>query len=171
FDNHAPPMAIFFLHQADFRNPLDDVAGEGRRSGEVEKIVTVGVMLLIDPGKGVFQLVVGSRIVEIPTYITYAVDKPFPQFGIDRAGGELLKTFGDLPSRVVIAHGTAAHADHGELARQQLLAGEVVESRYQLSAREVAGKAEDHHDTRISCTPYPRFGCCRKNFCLSHYYP
>src|ERR1700687_6017136 len=128
-------------------------------------------MLLFDLGKGFFQLVIGSGIVEIPTYITYAADKPFPPIGIDGAGCELVEIFGNLRPRVIIAHGTAAHADHGELARQQLLAGEVVESWNQLPAREVAGKAEDHHDTRISCTPDPRFGCCRQNFCLSHCCP
>src|ERR1700675_1567249 len=132
FDNHAPPVVVFFLHQADLRNPLDDVAEEVGRGSEIEKIVAVRVVLLIDLGKGFFQLVVSSGVIEIPTYITYAADKPFPQFGIDRSGGELFEAFGELLARVIIAHWSAAHSDHGELAGQQLLAGEIVESGNQL---------------------------------------
>src|SRR5450759_3210987 len=161
-------MAILFCHQADFRKPLDDVAEEVGRGGEVKKIGAVGVVILVDLGKRFFQLVIGSGIVEISTHVTYAADEPVPQFGIDGAGCELFEVFGDLLPRIVIAHGAAAHADHGELARQQLLAGEVVESGNQLAARQVAGKAEDHHDTRISGSPDSRFGGCWQNFCLSH---
>src|ERR1700693_2281669 len=108
-------MAVFFLHQADFRNPLHDVAEEIGRGREVKKIVTVGVMLLVDLGKGFFQLVVGSGIVEIPTYITYAADKPLPQFGIDGPGCKLFEVFGDFLPRVLIAHRSATDADYREL--------------------------------------------------------
>jgi len=98
----------------------------------------------------------------------HAADKPFPQLGINGATGELFEVFGELLPRVVVAHGGPADADHSKLLRQQLLAGEVVEGGNQFAARQVAGKAEDHHDTRISRPPDPRFGCCRQNFCLSH---
>ena len=106
-------------------------------------------MLLVNLGQRFFQLVVGRGIVEISTDVIDAADKPFPQIVINGASGELLKVFGELLSRIVVAHRTAAHADHGELARQQLLAGEVVESGNQLASGQVAGKAENHHDTWI----------------------
>ena len=168
FDNHPPPMAVPFGHQADFRKPLDDVAEEVGRGGEVKEIVAVAVVFLVNPGQRLLQLVVSSGIVEISTHIIYAADKPFPQISSDVAGGELLEIFRELLPCIIIAHGAAAHADHGELARQQLLAGEVVESGNQLAARQVAGEAEDHHDTRISRAPHSRFGYCWQNFCLSH---
>src|SRR5664279_1069367 len=50
FDNHAAPMAVLFGHQADFRKPLDDVAKEVGRGGEVKKIIAVGVVFLISLG-------------------------------------------------------------------------------------------------------------------------
>src|ERR1019366_5219163 len=143
FDNHPPPMVILFGHQADFRKPLDDVAEEVGRGGEVKKIVAVGVVILVDFGKRFLQLVIGSGIVEISTHVTYAADEPFPQIGIDGASGELFEVVCDLLPRIVIAHGAAANADYGKLARQQLLAGKVIESGNQLPARQVAGKAED----------------------------
>ncbi len=117
-------------------------------------------MLPINPGQSFFQLVISRGIVEVSTYIAYAADKRFPQIGIDGAGGKLFEVLGDLLARVFIAHGAAAHADHGELLRQQLLAGEVVESGNQLAARQVAGKAEDYHDTRICGASHSRFNWC-----------
>ena len=77
-------MAVVFGHQADFREPLDDVAEEVGRGGEVKEIVAVRVVFLVDLGKRFFQLVIGSGIVEISADIIDAADKPFPQIGIDR---------------------------------------------------------------------------------------
>ena len=121
-------------------------------------------MLLVNLGQRFFQLVVSSGIVEIAIDVIDAAGKPFPQIVIDGAGGELLEVFGELFAGIVVAHGTAAHADHGELARQQLLAGEVVESGNQLAAGQVAGKAENDHDARIGRAPDSRFGCCWQSF-------
>ncbi len=153
-------MAVVFGHQADFRQPLHDVAEKLGRDGIVKEIVAVRVVLLIGLGQRFLQLVVSGGIVEISTDVTDAADKPFPQIGVDRAGGELFEVFDDFFPRIVIAHGVAAHANYGELARQQLLAGKVVERGNQLAARQVAGKAEDDHDTRICRASLLRFGGC-----------
>ena len=48
FDNHAPPMAIFFFHEASLRKALDDVAEEVGRGCEVEEIVAVRLMFLVN---------------------------------------------------------------------------------------------------------------------------
>ncbi len=61
-----------------------------------------------------------------------------------------LKSSVSFLARIVIAHGAAAHADHGKLARQQLLAGQVVERGNELAAGQVSGEAEDHHDAGIA---------------------
>ena len=161
-------MAIVFGHQADFAQVLHDVAEIIGRSCEVEENVAVGIVFLVDFSEQLFEPVVSGGIVEVSADVTDAADKPLPQILVDGRGGELLEIFGELLARIVIAHGTAAHADDGKLARQQLLGGEVVESGNQLAASQVAGKAEDHHDTRISGAPHSRFGGCWQNFCLSH---
>jgi hypothetical protein len=41
FDDHAPPVAVLFLHEADFRQPLDHVVEIFGRGSHVEKIVTM----------------------------------------------------------------------------------------------------------------------------------
>src|ERR1019366_881549 len=95
FDNHAPPMAVLFSHQADLRDPLYDVAEEVGRSGEIEEIVAVGVMLLVNLGQRFLKLVVSSGIVEISTDVIDALNKPFPQIFINGASGELFEVFGE----------------------------------------------------------------------------
>ena len=149
-----------------FASPLDDVAEEVGRGGEIEEIIAVGVVFLVNLGEGLFELVVSGGIVEVSADITDAADEPFPQIVVDGAGGKLLEVFGDLLARIVVAHRIAADADDGKFARQQLLAGEVVERGNQLAAGQVAGKAEDHHDAGIGGTPYARFS--GESFCLSH---
>jgi hypothetical protein len=92
FDDDAPPMAVLLGHQADFCQALDDVAEVVGRGGEVEKIVAVGVVLLVDLGESLFQLFVGGGIVEISADVTDAADKPLPQIGIDGPVANCLKS-------------------------------------------------------------------------------
>src|SRR5208337_4296194 len=143
---------------------LHDVAEEVGCSRQIKEIVSVRVVLLVNLGKRRFQLVVSSGIVEISIDVIDAAGKPFPQVVIDGASGELFEVFAELFPRVVVAHGAAAHADHGKLAREQLLAGEIVESGNQLASGQVASEAENHHDARIGRAPDSRFGYCWQSF-------
>ena len=69
--------------------------------------------------------------------------------GVDGSAGKVLEVFGGFFARVFVAHGAAAETDDGEIRREQLLAGEVVERRDELAAGQVAGEAEDDHDARV----------------------
>ena len=76
FDDHSPPMAVLFGHQADFRKLLDDGAEVIGRGGEIEETVAVGVMLFVDLDKGFFHLIVSCRVLEIAVKVGDAADKP-----------------------------------------------------------------------------------------------
>src|ERR1035441_8761905 len=115
-------------------------------------------MFLVDLSQRFLQLLVSRGIVEVSAYVSDAANKPFPQIRVDRAGGELFEVFRDFFARIIVTHGGTPHADHGELARQQLLAGEIVESGNQLAARQVSGKTEDHHHARICDASGSLFG-------------
>src|SRR6266849_5313121 len=139
FYDYAAPVAVLFGHETNFGDAFDDVTEEIWSGGEVKDIVAVGILSTVDLGKLVFQIVVGCKVVKISAEIKNAADKGVPYFRVDGASGELLEIFRELFAGVFIAHGRAANADHGELFREQLLAGEVVKSWNQLAAREIAG--------------------------------
>ena len=168
FNNHPAPVAVLFDHQAGFGYPFDDIAEKVGRGSKVKKVVAMGVVILVHLGERFFQLVVSSGIIEISTDVIHAADEGVPEFSVDGAGGELLEVLAEFFSRVVMAHGSAADADDGEVGREQLLAQEVVEGGNKLASRQVAGKAKDRHDARIRLACRARFGCCWQNFCMSH---
>src|SRR5271166_1614480 len=128
---------------------LDDDAEKVGRGRHIEKEIAVLAVIVIDLPETIFEARISGGIVEISADVVDALDEVIPDFCIDGAAGKFLEIFSGLFARVLVAHGTAAEADDGEIGREQLLAGEIVERGDELAAREVSGKAEDDHDAGV----------------------
>ena len=48
FDNHPPPLMVFFRHQTGSGQLLHDGAEEIRRGGKIVKIIAVGGVVFVD---------------------------------------------------------------------------------------------------------------------------
>src|ERR1035441_241498 len=136
FDNYAAPVAILLGHQANLGKPFDDVTEVVGRGGEIEEKIAMVAMFVIDFGQGIFKACVGGGIVEVSVDVSHAAHKIAPDILVDGATGKLFEVFCQFLAGILVAHRAAANANDGKIGRQELLAGEVVESGNQFAAGE-----------------------------------
>src|SRR5208282_518849 len=149
-DDYPPPVVVVLGHQSGVRELLDDRAEKSGRGGQVVEKVLMSPVILIDLVEKVVELRVEFVVFEVSGKVVETAGEPLPElvFGTFAAIGAdvVVNPLAEFIGRQL----GASHANHGELAGEQVGAGEVVERRDQHASGEIAGRAEDHHDARIA---------------------
>src|SRR6185369_3107714 len=170
FDDHAPPMLFVFLHQPDFGEVLH--AGAEKISGrrQIVHVIAVGRVLVVDLFERILQLEIKVFVAHVSTLIVQAANERLPDIGIHFVSGEFLDVFRDFLAEFLVRHGGAGHANHPEFPRQQVVFRQVVESRNQLAAGQIATGAKNHHGARVGYLANPWRLCCGHCFTQGHMY-
>ena len=71
-------------------------------------------------------------------------------------------------AEIRIRHGRACDANHSELARQQVVFYQIVESRNQLATGQIAARAKNYHGAGIGYLANPWLLYCGHCFSLRH---
>src|SRR5687768_14367634 len=129
------------------------------RNGKVEQSVALFLWTarLDLPELGADRFVRGV-LGEISVSVEHPVRQPLPDVvvhAMDLVGLVHLLAH-DLPVRFVGAR-LARHSEQGEMLRQQLVLGEIVDRRQELSSREIARPAENHHRARVGNLALPGY--------------
>ena len=88
----------------------------------------------------------GSSISPDTKYICCCSERITSSLRIDLR--KLAEAVLELPSKLLVAHLAARHANHGEPGGQPLTAGKAVDGGEQLALRQIAGRAEDDERRR-----------------------
>ena len=64
FKDHAPPMAIFFTGQIRCAEMINDLTKECWAGSKIEKVVALGIALLVDLSQHISHLGVERRIMQ-----------------------------------------------------------------------------------------------------------
>src|SRR5581483_4024694 len=157
-----------FFHQPLGGKLLDDGAEEIRSGREIEEKVTAGLMVLVDLGQRLFDLDVEILVVELAGDVVHAALEPVPDLAVVGPGRELLHVVKHLLAEVLGGHLGVGDTEDGEFTREQLIFGEVIQSGNQLAAGQIAGSAEDDHDTGITGAANFLLLRCGHDFGLRH---
>src|SRR5579859_4637319 len=97
---------------------VNDIAKESWAGCKIEEVIALRVARLVDLGQSLPNLGVEIRIMKFAAYIKNSLDHPIAEFGINRAGGKLIKIIAHdlliLFAGVVVA----AHAEDREVRRK-----------------------------------------------------
>ena len=93
FDDDASPCAVCLTRQPRLAEMAADRRKTGRRRGQIEQPVAVGLALALDAGELAADFFVSLRIVRIALHIGDAGEKLLHGGGVDLAGGELRQAF------------------------------------------------------------------------------
>ena len=91
----------------------------GRRRGEIEQPIAVGLALAFDAGELAADFFVSLRIVRVALHIGDAGEKLFHHGGIDLAGGKSRQAFLEVGAKRVARRFAPRDADQSEGLRQQ----------------------------------------------------
>ena len=147
FDDDAPPALTFV--QTRGGKSFCDFRILARLGGEVEQDVVFGFPRFGNPGQVLAEFRVGSGVAHIAGDVGKTLGERLPEFLIE---GRIFQKFPDgimhpIPE-LVVRHGGAGHADHGEARGKPALIGQPVECRHQLTFGEIAVGSVDHHRAR-----------------------
>ena len=137
-DDDAPPAAVVGAGQAAALELLADRREEGRRDGQVERLVAAGAPLGLEGVHRLGQQVEGRRVVEDAGHEAEALGEGAPHVLAERRAGVLLDGLVDDLAEVLVGPVAPREADEREARRQQTPVGEVVDGRHELLAGEVA---------------------------------
>ena len=78
FHDHAGPLAVFFLGEANFTELFNDQREKFKRDGEVVEKIALCAVVFIGFHDLVFQTLVRSGIFKIALNVVNAIQKPLP---------------------------------------------------------------------------------------------
>ena len=153
----APVLAVLVgraggaaLLQPGGAEALDDHREQTGRSGQVEDPVAAGALGAVELGQRVGETPVALRVVELALYVVHVAEHVVAGARLGRAGAEeAVDGLVGQPMHLLVAQRLAPVADQREAARQDVVAGQVVERRDELATGEIAGHAEQHDDARL----------------------
>ena len=138
------------MRQAGFAEVVDDRLVAARRGGEVEQAVARRPSLAIDLVQTLAELPERLDVVVLAPEVADALLEAVPEPPVDRPGPRVLRDRVVEPAfEAVRSEVGSGEADDREAARQELVAGKVVERGHELAAGKVAGGAEDDDDARL----------------------
>src|SRR5262249_6412378 len=137
-------------------------------AGEIEDAVARRMMLLRGIVQVVSELKIGTGIVDVALDVRHRLRQSRPGDFIDLVQVELRRGVADealqrlMETIAPILHGALRmiHADQRKILREDLGVCQIVERRHHQALGQIAGSAEDHHDTGVSRSELPRRRCC-----------
>src|SRR5207302_11253172 len=143
FDNHARPVATFFLGQTALGQHLSDRGKKTGRDREIKKAIAESVVLLVSFVDLLFQTLVSLRLQKIAFDVVNTLDHRGPELRIEWRRGELGNFFSQHLSKAGSVKVVAGEADDCELFGQDIVLSEVAERGDELTLGEIAGGAEN----------------------------
>src|ERR1700722_6587300 len=170
-DDHPAPAAILGLGQPGGVQLLAHRGKALRRDRKVESMVTGGAACSVELVQRLGQPGECLVVVERALDEAAALGQPIPDHLSERCAGVIFYELVDLVAERLVVPVAAAEPDQRESRGQQAAVGQVVNSRHDLLARQIAGDTEDHYGARagdpgealIAFVPQwvlPSFGAC-----------
>src|SRR5256885_1831837 len=150
-------MVIGFLGESGLAELFNDGGKEFWGDGEIVKTVAEGVVRLFRSEDLVLEALIGSRIAEVALHIVDTIDEPLPEHVVDGAKRVFANFLAEFFAKRFGGHLVEGEADDGEVLWEEAFFREVEQRRQKLSFREVAARAENHHDAGSRGM---RRGCC-----------
>src|SRR5439155_8200221 len=133
----------------------DDGLHRLRRHSEVVDAVAARSALLVELVQQGPEAILAALVREIGGEVMRPFGQPVPDLLLEVVPAELADGVLHPLAELVVGPIRARDADDGEALRQEVPAGERVQRREDLAAREIAGGAEDDEDARLGCPPWP----------------
>jgi hypothetical protein len=134
---------VLLSRQPRLAQAADDLPEEVGRGGEIEEHVAAGAVLAGHLVEQRGEARVDGGVAELARLVVQRLAELGPELLLHRHRGELGDVLGLLLAELLVGHRSASDAHDGDLARQEPVRLEVVESRQELALGEVSRGAED----------------------------
>src|SRR5258708_20344584 len=152
FDHHSPPGAILLLRETSLPKLLHHDAKQSRRGRQVVEIIPVRGVLSIYVRQRRLETRKSRLVPQVSGNVVEALDQPIAELAVFRSAPTLDQVLAHLLSKLVFAQRIHREADQRKIVRHQVLLRAVLQRGKELPLRQVSGRPENDHYTRVART-------------------